>query len=77
MRLLLQLVDKMEAMYLEISGVLDSIEQKSAIFGKEFIVNRELHNCILELKDLLKKERSEYNVSYGEGRSAYLQCKRF
>lgn len=62
-------MEKMKALYLEISGLLDSIEQKSAIFGKEFIVMRELQNYILELKELVKKEKTDYNVSSG---AAYL-----
>ncbi|OWM86229.1 hypothetical protein CDL15_Pgr011053 [Punica granatum] len=56
-----ELIDKMETLYLEISGLLDGVEQKSAIFGNEFVVTHELQNYILELKDLLKKERADYN----------------
>lgn len=75
--LLFQLMDKIEALYLEISRKLEGIEQRSAIFGNQFIVTRELRNYILELKDLLKKERTDYNVSSRESRSAHLQCNLF
>lgn len=63
----------MEALYLEISRVLDAIEQRSATFGKEFIIMRELQNYIWELKGLLGKERTDYRVCYGECRSAHLR----
>ncbi|KAA8532582.1 hypothetical protein F0562_032602 [Nyssa sinensis] len=56
-----ELLTKMEALYAEISGVLNSIEQKCTSFGHELSDTRELHNHIMELKELLIKERNEYN----------------
>ncbi|KAK4763836.1 hypothetical protein SAY87_013274 [Trapa incisa] len=55
-----KVMDKMEALYLDISGVLDTIEQKSATSGKQFINMPKLQNYILELKGLLRKERTDY-----------------
>jgi 1-phosphatidylinositol-3-phosphate 5-kinase len=59
---LLQLVGKMETLYAEISDVLDSLEEKCKSFGHEWSDTNELQDHIMELKDLLKKERNDYNV---------------
>ena len=54
---------KMETLYAEISDVLDRMEDKSQSFGHELSDTRELLNYILELKDLVKKERNDHIVS--------------
>lgn len=54
---------KMESLYAEISDVLDRMEDKSQSFGHELSDTRELLNHILELKDLVKKERNDHIVS--------------
>jgi 1-phosphatidylinositol-3-phosphate 5-kinase len=59
---LLQLVGKMETLYAEISDVLDSLEEKCKSFGHEWSDTNELQDHIMGLKDLLKKERNDYNV---------------
>ena len=45
------------------SGVLHNIEEKLLSFGHEFSGVSELHNHVIELKDLLIKENNSYNVS--------------
>jgi archaellum component FlaC len=60
--LLLQLISKMESLYAEISDVLDSLEEKCKSFGNEWSDTDELQDHIMELKDLLKMERNDYNV---------------
>ena len=52
----------METLYAEISDVLDSLEEKCKSFGHEWSDTNELQDHIMELKDLLKKERNDYNV---------------
>lgn len=54
---------KMETVYAEISDVLDFMEEKNRSFGCEMSGTIELQHHILELKDLLKKERNYYIVS--------------
>lgn len=54
---------KMETLYAEVSDVLDHMEDKSQSFGHEFSDTSELQNHIIELKDLMKKERNDYIVS--------------
>lgn len=54
---------KMETLYAEIYDVLDGMEDKSQSFGHELSDTRELLNHILELKDLVKKERNDHIVS--------------
>uniref|UniRef100_A0A5B6ZR21 1-phosphatidylinositol-3-phosphate 5-kinase n=1 Tax=Davidia involucrata TaxID=16924 RepID=A0A5B6ZR21_DAVIN len=56
-----ELLSKMEALYVEISGVLNSIEQKCTSFGHEPSDTKGLHNHVMELKDLLIKERNYCN----------------
>ncbi|GAV82574.1 Cpn60_TCP1 domain-containing protein/PIP5K domain-containing protein [Cephalotus follicularis] len=56
-----ELMGKMENLYAEISDVLDCTEEKSKSSGYDFPDSSELHNHIMELKDQLKKERSDYN----------------
>lgn len=53
----------METFYGEISGVLDSMEQRSIYVGGELSDNNELQSHIRELKDELLKEKDDYNVS--------------
>ncbi|KAM6562990.1 hypothetical protein CsatB_022988 [Cannabis sativa] len=55
-----ELMGKMETLYAEISDVLDGMEDKTRSFGHEAFDTRDLQSCILELKDLVKKERNEY-----------------
>ncbi|KAJ6324359.1 hypothetical protein OIU76_011626 [Salix suchowensis] len=57
-----ELLGKMETFYGEISGVLDSMEQRSIYFGGELSDNNELQSHIRELKDQLLKEKDDYNV---------------
>ena len=52
----------METWYVEISDVLDSLEEKCMSFGYECLDTNDLQGHIMELKDLLKKERNDYNV---------------
>lgn len=59
---MLQLVHKMENLYAEISDVLDSLEEKCKSFGNECSDTNDLQGHMMELKDLLKKERNDYNV---------------
>ncbi|XP_030956579.1 putative 1-phosphatidylinositol-3-phosphate 5-kinase FAB1C isoform X2 [Quercus lobata] len=56
-----ELVRKMETLYAEISDVLDSLEEKCKAFGNECSDTNDLQGHIMELKDLLKKERNDYN----------------
>ncbi|KAL0000184.1 hypothetical protein SO802_019786 [Lithocarpus litseifolius] len=56
-----ELVHKMETLYAEISDVLDSLEEKCKSFGNECSDKNDLQGHIMELKDLLKKERNDYN----------------
>uniref|UniRef100_A0A6N2NDB3 Uncharacterized protein n=1 Tax=Salix viminalis TaxID=40686 RepID=A0A6N2NDB3_SALVM len=56
-----ELLGKMETFYGEISGVLDSMEQRSIYFGGELSDNNELQSHIRELKDQLLKEKDDYN----------------
>ncbi|CAN6675494.1 unnamed protein product [Malus baccata var. baccata] len=55
-----ELMGKMETIYAEISDVLDCMEEKNRSFGCEMSGTIELQHHILELKDLLKKERNDY-----------------
>ncbi|PON78735.1 Chaperonin Cpn60/TCP-1 family [Parasponia andersonii] len=55
-----ELMGKMETLYAEISDVLDVMEDKSRSFGNELSDTSDLQNHILELKDLVKKERNDY-----------------
>ncbi|KAF9673979.1 hypothetical protein SADUNF_Sadunf10G0080100 [Salix dunnii] len=57
-----ELLGKMETFYGEISGVLDSMEQRSIYFGGELSDTNELQSHIRELKDQLLKEKDDYNV---------------
>ncbi|KAM7484639.1 hypothetical protein LguiA_000648 [Lonicera macranthoides] len=56
-----ELCCKTEALYEEISGVLHSIEQKNTSFGGEASDSNDLRDHITEFKDLLIKERNNYN----------------
>ncbi|XP_018733285.2 putative 1-phosphatidylinositol-3-phosphate 5-kinase FAB1C isoform X1 [Eucalyptus grandis] len=55
------LTDKVEKLYLEMSDVVDNFEQKSMFLGHESLDKSDLQNQIKTLKDLLKKERSDYD----------------
>ncbi|BFG17183.1 hypothetical protein CerSpe_034570 [Prunus speciosa] len=55
-----ELMGKMETLYAEISDVLDCMEEKNRSFGREMSGASELQNHIVELKDMLKKERNDY-----------------
>ncbi|XP_061976634.1 putative 1-phosphatidylinositol-3-phosphate 5-kinase FAB1C isoform X2 [Populus nigra] len=57
-----ELLGRMETFYGEISGVLDSMEQRSKYFGGELSDTNELQSHITELKDQLLKEKDDYNV---------------
>lgn len=52
----------METLYAEISDVLDNLKEKCKSFGGEWSETCELQDRIVELNDLLKKERNDYNV---------------
>ncbi|KAF8390053.1 hypothetical protein HHK36_024574 [Tetracentron sinense] len=56
-----ELLNKAEFLYTEIFNVLNSIGQKSTSSVHEPLNMSESQNHIMELKDLLKKERNEYN----------------
>ncbi|XP_010274641.1 PREDICTED: putative 1-phosphatidylinositol-3-phosphate 5-kinase FAB1C isoform X2 [Nelumbo nucifera] len=56
-----ELLTKMELLYTEVFDALHNIEQKGMSFGHEPTNKSEFHNHIMELKDLLKKERHEYD----------------
>ncbi|KAJ7954212.1 1-phosphatidylinositol-3-phosphate 5-kinase [Quillaja saponaria] len=58
-----ELLSKMETVYREISDVLKCLEQKiiSPDIGYELSDTCDLQNHIMELKELLRKERSDYN----------------
>ncbi|GLT35020.1 hypothetical protein SLA2020_095050 [Shorea laevis] len=56
-----ELIAKWEALFADISDVLDTIEQKSNFLGCQSSDSSELLNHVLELKDQLKKERNDYN----------------
>ncbi|KAL7240259.1 hypothetical protein ACSBR2_006008 [Camellia fascicularis] len=55
-----EFLSKMEALYAELSVVLDSIEQKNMSLEHEKSDASELDNHIMELKSLLIKERNDY-----------------
>ncbi|KAM1520668.1 hypothetical protein ACFX10_011018 [Malus domestica] len=55
-----ELMGKMETIYAEISDVLDCMEEKNRSLGHQMSGAIELQNHIMELKDLLKKERNDY-----------------
>ncbi|KAL5553392.1 hypothetical protein UlMin_040793 [Ulmus minor] len=56
----MELMGKMETLYAEIFDVLDSMEDRSTSFAPEFSDTSELRNHIMELKDLVKRERNDY-----------------
>ncbi|KAJ4974799.1 hypothetical protein NE237_007973 [Protea cynaroides] len=56
-----ELSKKKDSLYTEIFDVLLSIEKKSASGGHEPIDMTEFHNRVMELKNLLGKEKSEYD----------------
>lgn len=64
----------METLYAKISDVLDSLEEKCKSFGSEWSDTCELQDRIIELNDLLKKERNDYSVC---AHCMYHFCNRF
>ncbi|KAF3432202.1 hypothetical protein FNV43_RR26941 [Rhamnella rubrinervis] len=56
----IEIMGKMETLYAEISDILDSMEDKTRSFGQELLDASELQNHVMEMKDLVKKERNEY-----------------
>lgn len=52
----------METLYAEISDVLDSLEDKWKSFGYDGSNTNKLQDNIMQLKDMLKTERNDYNV---------------
>ncbi|XAR52497.1 1-phosphatidylinositol-3-phosphate 5-kinase [Bertholletia excelsa] len=55
-----EILSKMEALYTELLTVLDHIAQKSLSVGQEKSGLSELHNYVMELKDLAINERDDY-----------------
>ena len=53
----------MESLYKELSAVLNSIEQKSISLGYEKSDASDVHDHIMDLKDRLIKEISDYKVN--------------
>ncbi|XVF85341.1 hypothetical protein PTKIN_Ptkin17bG0110000 [Pterospermum kingtungense] len=56
-----ELMLKMETFYVEVSDVLDSIEQRSNSAVCQPSNGSELQNHIMELRDQIQKERNDYN----------------
>ncbi|XP_043699937.1 putative 1-phosphatidylinositol-3-phosphate 5-kinase FAB1C [Telopea speciosissima] len=56
-----ELSKKKDSLYTEIFDVLQSIEKKSTSVGHEPTDMTEFHNRVMELKDLMKKEKNEYD----------------
>ncbi|KAL9265347.1 putative 1-phosphatidylinositol-3-phosphate 5-kinase FAB1C [Drosera capensis] len=56
----IQLASKMEALYEEIDLVLRRVEQKVDHFDHGSAISSDLHEQILELKDLLSKDRNDH-----------------
>lgn len=54
---------KMETLYAEISDILDRMEDKARFLGQELSDTADLQNHVMEMKDLVKKERIDYIVS--------------
>lgn len=57
----LEFVSKVEALYTEITDVLNRFEQKSISFAHKSVDTSELHKHIMDLKDQLAKEKDDYN----------------
>ncbi|KAF5745205.1 hypothetical protein HS088_TW07G00787 [Tripterygium wilfordii] len=55
-----ELMHEMETFYSELSCILDSMEQRSRCIGHESSDMSEIQTHIMELKDMLKKEISDY-----------------
>lgn len=58
-----QALNIMESMYAEIFDALEAIRKKSLFSGVDHSRSEEFHNHFLELKELLKREKIEYEVS--------------
>ncbi|KAK4263936.1 hypothetical protein QN277_029286 [Acacia crassicarpa] len=57
-----EVLGKMETLYGEISHLLECMEKSVSLgVGYELSDNRVIHNHMAELKDMIKKERSEYH----------------
>ncbi|XP_060214639.1 putative 1-phosphatidylinositol-3-phosphate 5-kinase FAB1C isoform X1 [Lycium barbarum] len=56
-----ELLCKAKALYAEISSAFRRIEEKSSSLECELSDTTQLHDCIIELKDLLMKEKDDYH----------------
>ncbi|CAI9095958.1 OLC1v1032005C1 [Oldenlandia corymbosa var. corymbosa] len=56
-----ELLQKVESLYAEISGCLHNIDEKISAFDLEYSDVGELHNHVVQLNDLLSKEKNYYN----------------
>ncbi|KAJ8769229.1 hypothetical protein K2173_001466 [Erythroxylum novogranatense] len=56
-----ELLVKVETFYSEISAILDNLEQESKSFDSELPDANQLQNHLMNLKDQLRKERSDYH----------------
>lgn len=59
----MQLLRKAKSLYADISSAVQKFEEKSASVVCDWNNMYGLHNCILELKDMLMKEKNYWNVS--------------
>lgn len=64
----MQLLSKAKSLYGEISSAFHRIEEKSSSIGCEPYDMSELQNYMMDLKDLLIKEKDDYNVSSDLGK---------
>ncbi|XP_015882443.3 putative 1-phosphatidylinositol-3-phosphate 5-kinase FAB1C [Ziziphus jujuba] len=55
-----EIMGKMETLYAEISDILDSMEDKTRFLGQESSDTTDLQNHVLEMKDLVKRERVDF-----------------
>lgn len=53
----------MESLYAEISDIVDRMEQKSKLSMQESSDSSEMQSHVMQLKELIQKERSDYIVS--------------
>lgn len=59
----MQIIGKMESLYAEISDIVDRMELKSKLSTQESSDSSEVQSHIMQLKELIQKERSDYIVS--------------
>ncbi|KAG6599898.1 putative 1-phosphatidylinositol-3-phosphate 5-kinase FAB1C, partial [Cucurbita argyrosperma subsp. sororia] len=55
-----EIIGKMESLYAEISDIVDRMEQKSKLSMQEPSDSSEMQSHIMQLKELIQKERSDY-----------------